>query len=103
LEHEMTCRPCVADCALVEFVGVPAALVVRGNTEAEPVRVDLLPHQADRPFFFSTTSAGCTASVMWLVRLLIRVARPCARGRQRFIVGPSSTMATETTRDAVSR
>ena len=30
-------------------------------------------------------------TVMWLVRLLIREARPWARGRNRFIVGPSST------------
>jgi hypothetical protein len=37
---------------------------------------------------------------MWLVRLLMRVARPWARGRHRFMVGPSSTIATETTRSA---
>ena len=29
---------------------------------------------------------------MWLVRLWIRVARPIARGRKRFSVGPSSTV-----------
>ena len=40
---------------------------------------------------------------MWLVRLLIRDARPWARGRQRFIVGPSSTIALLTTRVARSR
>ena len=34
---------------------------------------------------------GAITTVMWLVRLLIRAARPCARGRNRFIVGPSST------------
>src|ERR1700677_1708026 len=33
---------------------------------------------------------------MWLVRLLIRYPRPCARGRNRFSVGPSSTYAVET-------
>src|SRR5919112_94032 len=33
---------------------------------------------------------------MWLVRLLIRDARPWARGRQRFMVGPSSTIALST-------
>ena len=38
-----------------------------------------------------------TSMVMWLVRLLIRNARPCARGRNRFSVGPSSTYATATT------
>jgi hypothetical protein len=29
---------------------------------------------------------------MWLVRLWIGVARPWARGRNRFKVGPSSTV-----------
>ena len=86
----------LADVRLVQLVGVPAALVVGRDAETEAVRVDLLAHQAPFPFFFTVlaaaTSAGCTARVMWLVRLLIRVARPCARGRQRFIVGPSSTM-----------
>src|ERR1700728_1078786 len=33
---------------------------------------------------------------MWLVRLLIRYPRPCARGRNRLSVGPSSTYAVET-------
>ena len=51
----------------------------------------------------ATSEAGWTTSVMWLVRLLMRVARPWARGRQRFIVGPSSTCATDTTRSWVSR
>src|SRR6185436_9492429 len=31
-----------------------------------------------------------TITVMWLVRLRIRYARPCARGRMRLAVGPSS-------------
>ncbi|WP_371259209.1 pentapeptide repeat-containing protein [Mycobacterium sp. GA-1285] len=31
-----------------------------------------------------------TITVMWLVRLRIRNARPCARGRMRLAVGPSS-------------
>src|SRR4051794_11986632 len=34
---------------------------------------------------------------MWLVRLRIRYARPWARGRNRFMVGPSSTYAAWTT------
>ena len=37
-----------------------------------------------------------TSMVMWLVRLRIRNARPCARGWNRFSVGPSSTKARET-------
>ena len=32
---------------------------------------------------------------MWLVRLLIRLARPIARGRKRFIVGPWFTKTCE--------
>src|SRR5207247_294743 len=34
---------------------------------------------------------GATFTVMWQVRLKIRLTRPRARGRQRLIVGPSST------------
>ncbi len=34
---------------------------------------------------------------MWLVRLRMRYARPCARGWNRFMVGPSSTVIVEIT------
>src|SRR3989440_2058809 len=37
-----------------------------------------------------------TTMVMWQVRLRMRYARPCARGRNRFSVGPSSTYASAT-------
>src|SRR5205823_11232661 len=37
-----------------------------------------------------------TVMVMWQVRLRIRYARPCARGRNRLSVGPSSTYASAT-------
>src|SRR6185436_17151394 len=89
LGQQLADRDVLTDVRFVQLVGVPTALVVRRDAEAEPVRVDLLPHQAVRPFFSSTTDAGWTASVMWLVSFRIRVARPWARGRQRFIVGPS--------------
>src|SRR5882757_4807656 len=39
-----------------------------------------------------SSSAGVRATAMWLVRLLIGVARPRARGRKRRRVGPSSTV-----------
>src|SRR5580693_3617488 len=35
-------------------------------------------------------------TVMWLVRFRTRYPRPCARGRKRFSVGPSSTQARRT-------
>ena len=35
-------------------------------------------------------------TVMWQVRLRIRVARPRARGRQRLRVGPSSAKHADT-------
>src|SRR4029453_6182025 len=90
-----------ADVALVELVGVPTALVIRRDAQSEPVRVDLLSHYRFPPFFLeflmlaassraSTTSAGCTTTVRWLLRLRMRLAAPLARGRQRFMVGPSS-------------
>src|SRR5882757_606798 len=37
-----------------------------------------------------------TSMVIWLVRLRMRYARPCARGRNRLSVGPSSTYARDT-------
>ena len=40
---------------------------------------------------------------MWLVRLLIGEAEPFARGRKRFIVGPSFANASDTTKLAFSR
>src|SRR6266508_3340725 len=43
-----------------------------------------------------------TAMVMWQVRLRIRYARPCARGRNRFSVGPSSTYASLTSNESGS-
>src|SRR4029079_11821806 len=113
LGQEAADRDVLADVRLVELVGVPPRLVVGGDAEAEAVRVDLLAHQAF-PFFrfffspfagdFVTGSGrGVTTRVMWLVRLRIRVARPWARGRQRFMVGPSSTWQLLTTRSARSR
>src|SRR4029079_14001027 len=90
-------RDVLADVGLVELDGVPPRLVVGGDAEAEAVRVDLLAHQAFPFFRFLDSplaagfSTGVTTRVMWLVRLRIRVARPWARGRQRFMVGPSST------------
>src|SRR5690606_5034025 len=68
-------------------VGEPPAAVVGRDTQAVAVRVDLLPHQRAPPLWVR----GATITVMWLVRLLMRLARPWARGRNRFIVGPSST------------
>src|SRR5690606_41430597 len=71
------------DVVLVELVGVPARLEVGGDAESEPVRVYLLAH-------YRVPSLLLTTTVMWLVRLRIRYARPCARGRHPFSVWPSS-------------
>ncbi len=49
------------------------------------------------PYFSATTT------VMWLVRLLIGEAEPLARGRKRFIVGPSFAKASDTTKLAFSK
>ena len=50
------------------------------------------------PPYFSVTT-----TVMWLVRLLIGEAEPFARGRKRFIVGPSFANASDTTKFAFSK
>ncbi len=62
---------------LLGGVGEPAAAVVGGDAQAVAVRVDLLPHQRAPPLVVR----GPTSTVMWLVRLLMRLARPWARGR----------------------
>ena len=51
----------------------------------------------------SGASTARSRIVMWAVRLRIRIARPRARGCQRFIVTPSSANASATTRDSSSR
>src|SRR5699024_2301406 len=48
----------------------------------------LLVHSYPAPSFLSATT-----TLMWLVRLTTCAARPCARGRNRLRVGPSSTSA----------
>src|SRR3954452_20468864 len=56
----------LTDVALVELVGVPAGLVVGGDAEPEPVRVDLLAHQASSP----VVSAAFFAAVFFVVVFL---------------------------------
>ncbi|VRM34869.1 Uncharacterised protein [Streptococcus pneumoniae] len=60
--------------ALALLVGVrePVRDVVGGDAEAEPVGVDLLAHCQFPPF----SSLDATTTVTWLVRLLMRYARP---------------------------
>ena len=59
----------VGEAAVVE----PGRFPVVDLADAEALGVDLLTHQAP--------SSGLSATEMWLVRLLILVARPSARGR----------------------
>src|SRR4051812_20016651 len=68
LGEQPTDRDVFLDVVAVELVGVPAALVPRGDAEAEPVGVDLLSHQRVLPSLL----AGATTIVMWLVRLRMR-------------------------------
>ena len=56
----------------------------------------------DRCASSALAPTSLTSTVMWLVRLLMRYARPCARGRIRLSVGPSSTYAALTTSAAGS-
>src|SRR6266536_3560866 len=50
----------------------------------------------------AAVATDSTTTVMWQVRLRIRYARPCARGRNRFSVGPSSTYASATRSESAS-
>ncbi len=99
--HHLTDLHILAHIRLVLLVGVPTRGELRSDPEPEPVRVDLLPHYrallavcdapVDAPRVTETGSRLSTTTVMWLVRFRIRYARPCARGRMRLSVGPSST------------
>src|SRR5690606_35231058 len=89
-------------------VGIPTRHVVGGDAEAEAVGVDLLTHLYFPAFLLvepvETSSSGvASTTVMWLVRLRMREARPWARGRNRLRVVPSSTKARATTRSRSSR
>lgn len=65
LRHHATNGDVFLDVVLVQLVGVPTGLEVRGNAEPEPVRVYLLAH-------YRVPSLLLTTTVMWLVRLRIR-------------------------------
>src|SRR5699024_4857758 len=52
---------------------------------------------------YYASSFSDTTIVMWLVLLLIGEADPFARGRKRFIVGPSLTKASLTTKFSTSK
>ncbi len=65
LRHHATNGNVFLDVVLVQLVGVPTGLEVRGNAEPEPVRVYLLAH-------YRVPSLLLTTTVMWLVRLRIR-------------------------------
>ena len=73
----------VGELALVE----PGRLPVVDVADAEALGVDLLSHWSAS----SRSSSGVSATLMWQVLFSMRVARPRARARQRFSVGPSST------------
>ena len=69
------------------FSGVPSGIPVFNNADAQAVRIYFLSHNsASFP-----QSLSATAIMMWLVRLLIRYIRPCARGMPRFRIGPAPT------------
>src|SRR3989454_1154163 len=67
----------------------PARVPVLDHAQAETFGMDFLTHAHASP----PAPRASTTTVMWLVRLKILVARPCARGMKRLAVGPSSTKA----------
>ena len=105
LGEQLADRDVLTDVGLVQLVGVPTALVVRRDSEAEAVRVDFLTHcrRPPGPCSGPRHRRAEPPGLMWLVRLLMRVARPCARGASASSSDSSSTWATETTRSPASR
>ena len=64
--------------------GIPAGIPIFDDADTHAVRINFLSHIfCLLPYAFSATTM-----VMWLVRLRMRVALPCALGLKRFRVGP---------------
>ena len=74
----------------VVAVRVPLRVPALDHTEAKSLRMYLPAHATPRSARLAVRSS--TTTVMWLDRLMTRVARPCARGRKRFSVTPASTV-----------
>src|SRR5690606_18741389 len=75
------------------LAGVPLGVPVLGDAQADADRIDFVTHDY---------LPSPTTTVMWLVRLLMRVPRPFARAMKRFRMGPSSTMMVVTLRSSMS-
>jgi len=82
LPHAVTTLSLVVDRAL--WGPLPAGF------RATNVLLHALATLAAFALFLRWSGRRLTITVMWQVRLRMRVARPRARGRQRFSVGPSS-------------
>src|SRR5690606_12695425 len=67
------------------------------NTEANAGGMNFMTH-----VYLPFPVASPTTTVMWLVRLRMRVPRPFARAMKRFSVGPSSTMIVVTDSSSTS-
>ena len=85
--------------ALLGRIGEPTRPVIGRDPQAVAARVDFLSHY--RAPSWMAASGVATTTVMWHERLRMRAARPWARGRIRFIVGPSSTKISLMTRSRV--
>src|SRR5262249_7660974 len=86
----------------VALGGEPPGAPRAGGAEAEPDRMSLLPHvylvAAARERGAGVSSL--TSIVRWLVRCLMKKARPIARGDTRFSEGPASATAFTTRRSS---
>src|SRR5690606_26607655 len=76
-------------------VRVPHGAPALGDAEADSGGMYFVTHA-------SLSYLSATITVMWLVRLEIRLARPLARGRMRLNTGPSSTKICETFSSSMS-
>src|SRR5690606_25871915 len=79
------------------LAGVPLGVPVLGDTEANAGGMNFMTH-----VYLPFPVASPTTTVMWLVRLRMRVPRPLARAMKRFSVGPSSTMIVVTDSSSTS-
>src|SRR5262249_30701007 len=78
------------------LAGVPLGHPVAGDAEASANGIDLLTHD------YSSFLPSPTTTVMWLLRLMMRVPRPLALEPKRLNCGAASTMMRVTFRSSTS-
>src|SRR5690606_38999103 len=79
------------------LAGIPLGVPVLRDAQANAGGMNFMTH-----VYLPFPVASPTTTVMWLVRLRMRVPRPLSRAMNRFSIGPSSTMMVVTDSSSTS-